>query len=439
MPHIWLPMFLVAPLAFTTNHFIDESVGMDSSVLSISAALEQQQEQQIEHSASEHLQTRSFHSLTSAVAFYQQLAASGQWRSIDSGPLLQLGDVHPQVPELKRLLYLYGDLDKASAEIEPLELFDAQTHRAVSRFQQRHGAENDGIVGPGTRRLLNISPQQRVDQLFLNQYRQKQLQQHLQQQLEQKGQRPKATGDYYLQVNIPEYRLRVYSEGNVILAMKTIIGRHSRQTPSFSSEVKSLIVNPFWNVPKSIAYRDILPRWQRDKTYLSRHNLKVVAGWELPRVFVPEGEIDLDKMYRGKEYHRLLEPPGHGNTLGRLKFQLSANNSIYLHDTKKPSLFEVHRRAMSSGCIRLEHPRKLANILLQHSNQWGPQQLEPLFEDTETHRIRLQKPIPIHVTYWTAWLDGQGVLHFADDLYHRDPVDLAQLKKQSQSLALQLN
>ena len=373
-----------------------------------------------------------FESLESAIDFYRFLHESGQWSPISDGPLLRLGDAHPQVVELRKLLQLYGDFELGVEILEPVELFDLQLHEALVRFQQRHGAEDDGVLGPKTRRLLNVSPQQRIDQISLNIYRQQQL------RLENIGladdslENTELKNSRYLQVNIPEYRLRLYDQGNVLLEMKTIIGRRSRQTPSFSAEIKSLVVNPSWNVPRSIAYRDILPKWKKDKTYLSRNNLRVIAGWQIPRVIVPEEEIDLESMYRGKSYHRLWEPPSDKNTLGRLKFQLNAGNSIYLHDTKNPHLFESDVRAFSSGCIRLEKPRILADMLLQHSNKWKPQQLEPLFENTDTRRIRLETPVTVHITYWTAWIDDKGTLNFADDLYHRDPVDWAYFKSQQQ-------
>jgi murein L,D-transpeptidase YcbB/YkuD len=422
-------MLLLAPLAFSSTYLIEESVEVDDFV-SPKTTSSPVDERAIATDVVV-VEGKQFDNLQAAAQFYQQLAKSGKWQAIDSGPLLQLGDYHPQVTELKNLLYLYGDLDEASAKLEPVDLFDLSLHKAVSLFQKRHGAKTDGIFGPETRRLINISPLQRLEQLSLNHHRQQQLQSILRSQ--------PMLDSYYLQVNIPEYRLRLYRGSDVILDMKTIIGRRSRQTPTFSSEVKTLVVNPFWNVPRSIAYRDILPRWKEDKDYLSRNHLKVVAGWSLPRLFVPDEEIDLGKMYRGKEYHRLLQPPGESNTLGRLKFQLSAGNSIYLHDTKSPYLFESQQRAMSSGCIRLEQPRKLARLLLQHSNHWQPQRLESLFADMETRRIRLENPIPIHITYWTSWLDEQGILHFADDLYHRDPVDFAEIRAELPQLALQVN
>ena len=460
MPHVWLPIFLVAPLSFSVHSLIEESVGMDSLVDTTSTPQQfaqqlnpldnldgvektlvdtkevQTKEIQKKEVQIEKLQSKKFQNLESAADFYQQIVDSGQWQTIDSGPMLSLGDTHPQITQLRKLLHLYGDLDKGSAELEPLDLFDRQLQQALIGFQTRHGAKVDGVLGPKTRQLLNISPQQRLEQLFLNNHRQRLYYQKLDRQKLDVGE---AVNSHYLQINIPEYRLRVYNHTGVILEMKTIIGRPSRQTPTFSTEVKSLVINPSWNVPRSIAYRDILPRWRKDKTYLARNNLKVIAGWTVPKVFVPDEQIDPDKMYRTPEYHRLWEPPGTSNTLGRIKFQLSAGNSIYLHDTKKPQLFESHRRAKSSGCIRLEKPFELADLLLQQSQQWPPEQLHTLLEEPQTHNVRLDHPIPVHITYWTAWLDGQGYLYFADDLYYQDPVDFAQLKEQLQQLVWKTN
>ena len=360
----------------------------------------------------EAVQGEQFSSLQDAVSFYENIERSGHWTPLSNGPLISLGDVHEQVIPLRNLLHLFGDINEDASFFEPLELFDLEVQEALLAFQKRHGAKVDGILGPQTRRLLSIAPRRRVEQLLLNISRQQEFQ--------------SIAGDRYLQVNVPEFRLRLYEQGEIILDMKTIIGRRSRQTPIFSSKVKTVVVNPSWSVPKSIAYRDILPRWEQDKTYLTKHNLQVLSGWEIPRVIVPDDQIDLEKMYRGGEFQRLWEPPGMKNTLGRIKFQLDSNNSIYLHDTKSRSLFESDQRAFSSGCIRLEKPRLLADALVQSSNPWAPETLGPLFEDVTTHRIRLENPVELHVTYWTAWLDENNLLHFAEDLYRHDLIEIAQ-------------
>ena len=371
------------------------------------------------------IQGKQFSGLQDAVSFYEKIDRSGHWEPLSGGPLIGLGDVHEQVIPLRNLLHLFGDIKDEGSFFEPLELFDLELHDALLAFQQRHGAKVDGILGPQVRRLLSVPPRQRIEQLLLNINRQQELQ--------------AIAGERYLQVNVPEYRLRLYDQGAVQLDMKAIIGRRSRQTPIFSSKVKTVVVNPSWSVPKGIAFRDILPKWEQDKTYLSKHNLQVLSGWEIPRVIVPEDQIDLKKMYRGGEYQRLWEPPSMKNTLGRIKFQLDSNNSIFLHDTKNRSLFESDRRAFSSGCIRLEKPRMLADALVQHSNRWAPEELDPLFDDVTTHNIRLENPVELHVTYWTAWLDENNLLHFAEDLYRHDLIALAQQNNENPSMELPLN
>ncbi|MBQ0806875.1 MAG: L,D-transpeptidase family protein [Porticoccus sp.] len=371
------------------------------------------------------IQGKQFSGLQEAVSFYEKVDRSGHWEPLSDGPLLGLGDVHEQVVQLRGLLHLFGDIKEDASFFEPLELFDLELQEALLAFQKRHGAKVDGILGPQARRLLSVPPRQRIEQLLININRQQEFQ--------------AIAGGRYLQVNVPEYRLRLYEQGEILLDMKTIIGRRSRQTPIFSSSVKTVVVNPSWSVPKSIAYRDILPRWEQDKTYLSKHNLQVLSGWEIPRVIVPEDQIDLEKMYRGGEFQRLWEPPSMKNTLGRIKFQLDSNNSIYLHDTKSRSLFESDQRAFSSGCIRLEKPRMLADALRQHSNRWVPEALDPLFEDVTTHNIRLDNPIALHVTYWTAWLDENNLLHFAEDLYRHDLIELAQQNNENLSAEPAIN
>jgi len=357
-----------------------------------------------------------FSSLRDAILFYEGLHNSGLWQPIEAGALLKRGELHPQVSQLRHQLLLQGDLSPAANRPLLTQQFDVELESALKRFQDRHSLKADGILGPQTRQALNVHPWQRIDQLVLNIHRQQQLN--------------IASQETYIHVNLPEYRLRVYQQGNVLLEMKTIIGKRTRQTPVFSATVRQLIINPGWNVPKSIAFKDIIPRWQQDGDYLQKHNLQVLAGWSTPRTFVPAGEVVLSRLYQGENYQRFWEPPGENNTLGRVKFPLTSDNSIYLHDTLSRHLFDAEKRAFSSGCIRLEHPFSLVDTLIMLSNQWQPGLLDPLFETQETVPVRLQAPIPVHITYWTAWLDEQGELNFSNDPYLRDPVDFSLFQQQ---------
>ncbi|MEH6579425.1 MAG: L,D-transpeptidase family protein [Amphritea sp.] len=362
----------------------------------------------------------TFAAMMDAVRFYEEMDLSGQWEMIPEGPLLRLNDSHWQVPVLRRQLLLHGDLELVTADTEMPELFDVMLHQALSRFQERHGTKIDGILGPESRRLLNITPRHRADLLMLNLDRQEDFLTH--------------SGQRYIQVNIPEYKLRLYDQGEVLLDMKTIIGRKTRQTPVFNTTVKTLVINPSWNVPKSIAFKDILPLWRKDKSYLSRRNLIVLSGWSDVRVVVPTDQVDPEEMYQGAKYYRLWEPPGIKNALGRIKFISRSQYAIYLHDTPTRHLFNQPKRAFSSGCIRLEKARDLADALLMLASKPESPDLDPLFDTDKTHKVSLAEPVPLYVTYWTAWVDENGVLNFRDDLYRHDRVELAQRKREQKQV-----
>ncbi len=345
----------------------------------------------------------------------EALAVKMEWPRLNRTRLLSFGDYHPQVSVLREMLIHLGDLKETQDEMQS-QLFDLELHHALIRFQKRHGAKADGILGPATRRQLNISPQTRAEQILLNIYRMNSFQ---------------PEKDQYIQVNVPDYKLHLFDQGVVTMSMKTIVGKRKRKTPIFSTDINRVVVNPSWYVPKSIAYKDILPIYEKDPSYLDKKNLKVITGWGAQRKLIPDEEVDLERMYKGESYQRLWEPPGEENTLGKVKFLTNGPYSVYLHDTSARRLFDEDKRAFSSGCIRVEQPKKLADALLKMSNQLPVTQVDALFSQTETTQIKLNNPIKLYVTYWTSWVDPEGNLNFRDDLYRRDRYELSQLKKGS--------
>lgn len=337
------------------------------------------------------------------------------WPVLSKGPLLKIGDSHSQIPQIREILMHLGDLKSIKSE-KNSQTFDQDLYEALIRFQKRHGGKVDGLLGPSTRRQLNRSPQDRADLILLNIYRMEQF---------------TPQSDKYVRVNVPDYRLHLIDEGRETLSMKTIVGKRKRKTPIFSTDINRVVVNPSWHVPRSIAYKDILPIYKNDPEYLDKKNLKVVTGWGSNKKILTAEEIDLEKMYRGENYQRLWEPPSESNTLGKVKFLTTGPHAVYLHDTSARRLFSESKRAFSSGCIRVEQPKKLADALLEMSNQLPVAKVDRLFSSSKTVQVNLQKPIKLYVTYWTSWVDEQGILQFRDDLYKHDRYELSQLKQAS--------
>jgi murein L,D-transpeptidase YcbB/YkuD len=365
---------------------------------------------------------QTYTDLPEAQLFYQRLNLQGHWPVIDKGPLLRLGDRHQQTEVLRHQLFLLGDYPRRTLITRDRKLFDSDLSDALKRFQFRHGAKVDGILGPESRRMLNVSPAVRLGQLQLNQIRNQLF----------KGQLSGQNGDRYIQVNIPEFRLRLIDGDENLLQMKTIVGRKKRKTPVFITEIKALVLNPSWTVPKSIAYKDIIPDWQQNPDHLSRSKLQVVNGWGNNRQRVPEAEVDPQQMYLGRNYNYFWKAPGADNPLGRIKFMSRSRYAIYLHDTSAPRLFDNPRRDFSSGCIRVERAQDLAQMLLQLDSPEQQSLLEKGLSIDETGEIHLRQPVPVYMTYWTAWVDGKGLLNFRNDIYNRDAWEMSQFLSSAQ-------
>ncbi|MDO6561822.1 L,D-transpeptidase family protein [Amphritea sp. 1_MG-2023] len=359
------------------------------------------------HQTDTSLPNTRFNSLEEALYFYQQLDQQVQWPQLKPGPLLRQGDRHSQVMILRQQLMLLGDYRGLTSATRDEQLFDSALHQALLRFQRRHGAKVDGILGPQSRQLLNMTPSSRIQQLHVNQQRIKQFKSHV--------------SERFIQVNIPEFKLRLINQGDIVLQVKTIVGREERQTPEFTTDIKALLINPSWTVPKSIGWKDIIPAWQLDPDYLEKKNLNIAQGLGEQRVLFAAQEVTPEMMYSGSEYRYFWEAPGPGNTLGRIKFMSHSRYAIYLHDTSAQGLFKSHRRDFSSGCIRVEQANELAQQLLRLDSPWQLPQLQQTLTTEQTQEIYLKQPVPVHITYWTAWVDQQGILHFRDDIYHRDP------------------
>jgi len=344
------------------------------------------------------------------LAQYRRLAKSPSRPSSLTGKILRKDDITASVQPLRERLTALGDLLRSDQEQE--DLFDEKLEQAVFRFQKRHGLKQDGIVGPRTLERLNTPIEKRIRQIELNMERWRWI--------------PRNLGNRYILVNIADFTLRVNEDRHSKLKMRVVVGKPYGRTPVFSAKMNYMVINPYWNVPRSIAAKEILPKVRKDPHYLEGRGISVFRGWSEGATEIDPGTIDWATLNRDSFPYRLRQDPGPKNALGRIKFIFPNKFSVYLHDTPTRSLFKETTRDFSHGCIRTERPIDLALYLLQDDPRWTRDALLETIQSGKRKVVKLGEPIPVHLQYWTAWVDEQGLLYFQDDIYNRDrPLDRA--------------
>ncbi|MDH3377213.1 MAG: L,D-transpeptidase family protein [Gammaproteobacteria bacterium] len=342
--------------------------------------------------------------LVDALARYRLIQSAGGFMHVPSDSTLRYGDSNPQVVVLAQRLIETGDLAISPDKLGPQ--FDDGLQQAVMRFQARHGLDADGIVGPATFTALNTSIDDRIRQIVVN--------------LERWRWLPQELGSRYLVVNIAGFYLDVIENEASVLNMRVIVGKRYTKTPIFSETMTYLVVNPYWNVPASIAVKEILPKQRADPKYLESQNMRVFSGWGDTSSAVDPSTVNWAEVSPSRFPYRFRQEPGSGNALGRVKFMFPNRYNVYLHDTPTHSLFARSVRDFSHGCIRLERPLDLAAYLLRDNLEWTPSRVQTATQDRTESTIILKQAIPVHILYWTTWVDPDGTINFRDDIYNRD-------------------
>jgi len=342
--------------------------------------------------------------LKEALVKYRRLATAGGWPPVPDGPKMQAGDRGLRVAALRERLRFEEDLTGAVAGDD--ELFDDTLDKAIRQFQERHGLDADGVVGPATLGALNVTVQQRIRQIEVN--------------LERWRWLPQDLGQQYILVNIANFELDVMEDGRPTLVMKVVVGRDYRRTPVFSDRMTYLVLSPYWNVPPSIAVQDKLPLIKKDPGYLVKQNMKLFQGWGADTREIDPMSIDWSRVTANNFSYRLRQEPGPLNALGKVKFMFPNKFNVYLHDTPSRELFARQERTFSSGCIRLEKPIDLAQYLLRDDPRWTRENILSAVEKRSEQTVQLSKKVPVHLLYWTAWATVDGAAHFRKDIYGRD-------------------
>ena len=324
-----------------------------------------------------------------ALARYRELSSKGEWQLVSAGPSLKKGSKSDRVVELRKRLSVSGDLpaEKATAG----DLFDEIVEQSVIVFQKRHGLKIDGVVGPDTLNALNVPLKQRIRQMELNMERLRWILGNIEER--------------FIVVNIANFQLYVVENDKSVLSMKVIVGKPYQSTPIFTAKMTYIVINPVWNIPDSIARKEILNKIEKDPNYLAEQKIKVLRRSQVTGKALP---------------YRFCQEPGPLNPLGRIKFMFPNAFDVYLHDTPAKRLFSENVRTFSHGCIRIEKPIELAEYLLRDDPRWSRKELVAAVEKGTEQTVLIPHPVNVHFLYLTAWVDESGTVQFRNDIYGRD-------------------
>ncbi len=344
-------------------------------------------------------QNAHYRALKSLLREYRTIAGEGGWGTVDRGQALKPGMRDARVMQLRARLERTGDV--LPRQVEDPMLYSPDLVLATEQFQKRNGLDSDGIIGPGSLSMLNVSAKERMRQIVINMERWRHM--------------PRDMGDRHLMVNIAAFELYTYEAGALIEARPVMVGKNRHQTPNFSDELEYVDINPTWTVPYSIATREMLPKLQANPGYLG-NDFELLAGGQS----IPFTSVNFNNYSRGDFPFTIRQKPGAKNALGIIKFMLPNRHAIYLHDTPSKALFGRTQRAFSHGCIRVYKPLEFGVSVLRNEPGWTLQRLQSVVATRKTTRVRLKEKVPVHIVYATAWRGEGGSVEFRKDIYSRD-------------------
>jgi murein L,D-transpeptidase YcbB/YkuD len=307
-----------------------------------------------------------------------------EWQKKTDLPVITLpkkeyrqGDTSVAITAIKKRLHFFGDFSSEDTG----RLYSKGLQNAIAQFQRRHGIKSDGIANVKTVHYLNEPFDKWIKQILINMERMRWI--------------PAQPQGDFVTVNIPQFYLTVFENGNPSFGMNIVVGTTQNRTVIFTGKMKYVVFAPYWNVPPGILKKEVLPAINRNRNYLAQNHMEWFS--------------------RG-----VRQLPGPWNALGKVKFVFPNSYNIYLHDTPAKILFEQSTRAFSHGCIRIQEPEKLAKWVLRNQPPWTPDKIDEALNRTEELFVTIKNPIPVFIGYFTAWVDHSGQINFRDDIYGHD-------------------
>jgi len=325
----------------------------------------------------------SYNGLKDQLGKYLAIAKNGGWPQVNfvKKPLKK-GTSSLEIANIKKRLMITGDL----AGSDTSQVFNDTLVTAVKNFQARHGFSETGSISDSLIKEMNVPVTKRIEQLLMNMDRMRWLANN-------------PSGNLIV-VNIPEFVLHVYEGKQKAFDIDVVVGKEGHNTMMFNGDLNQVVFSPYWNVPPSIVAKEILPAIEKNPNYIVKENMEITGNDDgLPVV---------------------RQKPGAGNALGKVKFLFPNSFNIYFHDTPAKSLFEKDKRAYSHGCIRLKEPEKFANYVLRNQPEWTPEKISEAMNSENEKYVKVKDPIPVVITYYTAWVDENGRLNFREDIYGHD-------------------
>ena len=343
-----------------------------------------------------------YQGLIDALARYRAIEAQGGWQPIPAGQTIKPGMSDPRVPLIIAHLKIVGDL-KTDNSSDDKPLYTPEIENTVKSFQHRHGLEDDGVIGKGTLEQMNIPVARRIKQILANLERIRWVNDNL--------------GDEFVVVNIAGFQVYYAKNNKVFWHSKAQVGTRYRRTPVFRDEITYVEFNPTWTVPPTILRKDVLPKLKKDRGYLKQKNMRIV---DRNGKTIDPNSINWSTVTARTFPYMIRQDPGPNNALGRVKIMFPNKHMVYLHDTPSKSKFNRAERAFSSGCVRVQKPFELVELLLKDPQKWNQESFKKILDSRKTQRVNLKQPVPILLLYFTARMGEQDQVYFFRDVYKRD-------------------